>query len=287
MTGKPFILLPQTYGPFKTRIARRLARKILEETETIYSRDHEGKKVVEDLIGCSQKVKLCPDVAFIMDSIRPATDMTAHLEQLKADGQQLIGLNISGLLYNGGYTRDNMFNLACDYPALILEIISFFTLQPNQYLLLVPHVLPSSDFAVEDDLIAAKLAIKDLPQEIQNKVIVMERGYDQNETKYIIGLCDFFLGARMHATIAALSQGVPAVAMAYSRKFTGVFETAGVADCVLDLRSLTNKQILNGIMDIYQRRDTLHMVLEETVPVLKNKLFNMFNDINETRENNE
>ena len=82
----------------------------------------------------------------------------------------------------------------------------------------------------------------------------MEKGYDQNETKYLIGLCDFFLGARMHATIAALSQGMPAVGMAYSRKFRGVFETAGVGDCVLDLRKLSNDHVLDGIKGIYQRR---------------------------------
>lgn len=281
MTGKPFILLPQTYGPFKTALARRLARTILERTATIYSRDQEGIAVVEKLIGPSRKVKLCPDVAFIMEPVRPVTAHIARLEQLKATGQRLIGLNISGLLYHGGYTRDNMFGLACNYPELVREIISLFAGQANVQVLLVPHVLPDSDFAVEDDLVAAQHALQGLPPEFQSKVIVLERGYDQNETKYVIGLCDFFLGARMHATIAALSQGIPAVAMAYSSKFAGVFATAGVADCVLDLRTLTNDQVLHGIMTTYRRREELRAVLAKTVPELKNLLFHMFDGIHE------
>ena len=214
MTGKPFILLPQTYGPFKSSLARRLARIILERTATIYSRDQEGIAVVEELTGPSRKVKLCPDVAFIMEPVRPVTGHIAHLEQFKATGQRLIGLNISGLLYHGGYTRDNMFGLACNYPALVREIISFFAGQANLQVLLVP-------------------------------------------------------------------QGIPAIAMAYSRKFTGVFATAGVADCVLDLRTLTNDQVLHGIMTTYRRREELRAVLAKTVPELKNLLFHMFDGIRE------
>jgi len=280
MTGKPFILLPQTYGPFKARIARILARNTLKMTTKICSRDQEGLVVVEDLIGVSQKVKLYPDVAFIMEPNKPTTASINHLENMKRDGKQLIGLNISGLLYHGGYTRDNMFGLKCDYPALVKEIIAIFTRMDNQHVLLVPHVLPSTDLEVEDDFLAAGLALKELPPETQQKVILLEKGYDQNETKYIIGLCDFFLGARMHATIAAISQRIPAVALAYSRKFTGVFETAGIADCVIDLRNLQNEQILDRIMEIYHRRDQFRTVLEKNVPELQVMLLTMFDGIN-------
>ena len=279
MTGKPFILLPQTYGPFKTRVAQRLAGKILNKTEMIYSRDKEGIKVVEKLIGVSSKIMLYPDVAFILEPTKPITDLVSSLEQLKSEGRQLIGLNISGLLFHGGYTGNNMFGLACDYPQLIRDIICHFVQQTNHHVLLVPHVLPPSDFAVEDDFLAANQSLKDLPLEIQQKVIVVEKRYDQNETKYLIGLCDFFLGARMHATIAALSQGVPAVGMAYSRKFSGVFETAGVGDSVLDLRELRNDQVLDGLEGIYQRREGLRHVLQNEVPKLKVQLLKMLDTV--------
>jgi polysaccharide pyruvyl transferase WcaK-like protein len=281
ITGKPFILLPQTYGPFKSPVARILARQILNNSQTIYSRDQEGIAVVEKLIGPLPKIRLCPDVAFIMDPIRPETAQTSQLEQLKRKGKRIVGLNISGLLYHGGYTRDNMFGLAGEYTTLVRDIISYFASQADQYVLLVPHVLPSADFAVEDDSIAANKALVDLPADLQDRVIALERGYDQNETKYFIGLCDFFLGARMHATIAALSQCIPAVGLAYSRKFSGVFETAGVADCVLDLRSLNNDQVLVGIQKIFARSEKIRTTLEQTIPSLKSQVFSMFDRLPE------
>ncbi|MDX9833890.1 MAG: polysaccharide pyruvyl transferase family protein [Desulfobulbus sp.] len=276
LTGKPFVLLPQTYGPFAFRISRVLARQVLRNAAVIYSRDSEGVQVVRELISAAAPVRLCPDVAFVLDPIRPDTAQVCQLEALRSEGAQVLGLNISGLLYHGGYSRDNMFGLACDYPALIADMLKMFCAMPVWRVLLVPHVLPSSDFAVEDDQIAAEKALAGLPEELRGRVMVLERGLDQNETKYCIGLCDFFIGARMHATIAALSQAVPAIGLAYSRKFAGVFATAGVPDCVLDLRGMGTEEVMRKAKLLFDRRKTISEVLNATIPPLQAQLMTMF-----------
>ena len=276
LTGKPFVLLPQTYGPFASRISRVLARQVLRNAAVIYSRDSDGVQVVRELISAAAPVCLCPDVAFVLDPVRPDTAQVCQLEVLRAAGTQVLGLNISGLLYHGGYSRDNMFGLACDYPALIADILKMFCAMPEWRVLLVPHVLPASNFAVEDDQIAAGKALAVLPEELRGRVMVLERGLDQNETKYCIGLCDFFIGARMHATIAALSQKVPAIGLAYSRKFAGVFATAGVADCVLDLRTMGREQVVHGVRELFGRRQTLRQTLQKTIPNLQRDLLTIF-----------
>ena len=117
--------------------------------------------------------------------------------------------------------------------------------------LLVPHVIPK-DFAVENDLVACEEVWCTLSLPEQERVIVLDGKYDQGEVKYLIGLCDFFMGARMHSTIAALSQCVPAVGMAYSKKFIGVFETVGMQECVIDMRQMDESQILNRIQELYR-----------------------------------
>jgi polysaccharide pyruvyl transferase WcaK-like protein len=278
LTGKPFIMLPQTYGPFKSSMSRILSRKILNQAEMIYSRDQEGLAVVEGLIGKSDKTELCPDVAFVLDAIRPDTAQTKKIEHLKANGKQLIGLNISGLLYNGGYTQNNMFGLACDYPLLVKNIVSYFAQQENHCVLLVPHVVPE-DFAVENDYDACKKVFQSLLPDEQQRVIVLDCDYDQNQIKYLIGLCDFFMGARMHATIAALSQCIPAVGMAYSRKFAGVFDTAGVADCVIDMRQLDEEQILKRNEGLYRAKEDTRRQLTKMIPAVKKKVLSIFQNL--------
>ena len=278
LTGKPFIMLPQTYGPFKKQITRRMAANILKKSTKIFSRDQQSVEEIKKLIGEIKPVEVVPDVAFIMDPIRQESEQTVHLEKLKADGYKLIGLNISGLLYNGGYTGKNEFGLKCDYKQLLKKIIFYFIEQQDTYIILVPHVIPE-DYEIENDLVASQKLWQTLPLDQQKKVIVLDGNYDQNQVKYCIGLCDFFMGARMHSTIAALSQCVPAIGMAYSKKFTGVFETACVADCVVDMRQIEEENVLSKIKMLYVEVEKFRQRLGNMMPDIKIKVLQSLNEI--------
>ena len=54
--------------------------------------------------------------------------------------------------------------------------------------------------------------------------------YEASEIKHEIARMDWFVGTRMHATIAALSTGVPAGEVAHSPKFRGISERCDLAD---------------------------------------------------------
>src|SRR5262249_8286818 len=84
-----------------------------------------------------------------------------------------------------------------------------------------------------------------------------------------IGLCDFFVGARMHACIGAISQNIPAVSIAYSDKFLGVMESIGCADLVLDARKLDEDEIVRRVDDAYQHRESVRRALAEKMPSVR------------------
>jgi polysaccharide pyruvyl transferase WcaK-like protein len=112
------------------------------------------------------------------------------------------------------------------------------------------------------------------------KGLYLVRGtYDQGEIKYIIGLCDLFIGSRMHACIAALSQNIPAVAIAYSRKFTGVLQTIDAEFSVADPRELENDAVLAVIDRVYEQRTAIHRQLERTMPAVKETVLQLFPQI--------
>lgn len=287
MTGKPFFMLPQTYGPFKSPVSRFLAGRVLKKAVRIYSRDKEGMSVVKGLIGDTDKVAISPDVAFVLAPKAPERSVISdhQLADLLFGGnkKQVIGLNVSGLLYNGGYTGNNEFGLKCSYRDLIKELVSYFCSFPDTYVMLIPHVVPEL-FEVENDLTACHQVRDNLGADLQGKVIIAEpQGrdpfFDQCEIKHIIGKCDFFLGSRMHATIAAISQCIPTVGLAYSKKFAGVYETVGVDDCVVDLRELDNSHIMESVKSIFEKRDEIKQRLEENIPIAKQKVSQLFDNL--------
>ena len=70
----------------------------------------------------------------------------------------------------------------------------------------------------------------------------------------------------MHSTIAGLSSGVPTLALAYSMKTQGVFETCGQGEEVVDLRNRGNLEFIERIKSSWQNRDTTRRALADAMP---------------------
>ncbi|WP_425041417.1 polysaccharide pyruvyl transferase family protein [Primorskyibacter sp. S187A] len=241
LAGKPLILSPQTIGPFETWWARPMARAVMNRAQLVVSRDAPSTRFLADM-GIKAPILEATDVAMGLSYERPGPR--------SEDGKVRVGLNVSGLLFNGGYTQDNQFGLKGDYPALIRAILAWAAAQPEVEMHLVGHV-QSDHIAVEDDQRVSEA----LAEEFPGVQVAPVFGSPIAAKTYIAGL-DFFMGARMHATIAAFSSGVPVIPMAYSRKFAGVFGTLGyphVADC----KTQSNDDILDIIQTGYANRKTL------------------------------
>ena len=278
--GKKLIMLPQTYGPFKKNITKAMARYILKRANTIYSRDQDGLEYVKNLLGSNTKngkVQFAPDVAFVLDTRKPDDFDASPLSKIPKN-TTVVGFNISGLLFNGGYTRDNMFGLKTDYRTLIPAVVHMLLEDKDVVVLLVPHVFPPADYEVESDPNACLKVYEQLKQIYPGRIYIVEGQYDQGEIKYIIGMCDFFIGSRMHACIAALSQCIPAVGLAYSKKFEGVFRSVGAEHSVIDMRSRNHDEILEDIAEAYKCRQATAKHLAEIIPVIREEVLKLFGD---------
>jgi colanic acid/amylovoran biosynthesis protein len=266
LLGKPLILLPQTYGPYRSALARSIASIIMKRASYILSRDREGVAVVAGLLSNhgDQKILFCPDVAFTMSSVSPAVpDIRPALVQA-APRPPLIGFNINGLLFNGGYTRSNMFGLRYDYKKFAHRLARQILRETSCDLLLVPHTFAPAGH-VESDSAACQEVFDLLRNEFQTRVHLVSREDDQSEMKGIIGLCDFFIGSRMHACIAALSQGIPTVGIAYSQKFKGVFDSIGLGEMVLDARALEEETTVTYTLEFIRNQSDHRIAVREKI----------------------
>ena len=275
--GKELIFLPQTYGPFKRSITRLMAKSILKRVSMVYARDNESVEYVQELLGCHSvngKLRFMPDVAFVLDSHEPENIDVGSLDKVRKEGSVVVGLNISGLLFNGGYTRENMFGLKTNYRDLIYSIVDFLMKDEKLLVLLVPHVLSPSR-AVEDDPNACRQLYEKLSEKYPGRIFLTQGKYNHNGIKHIIGLCDFFIGSRMHACIAALSQSIPAVGIAYSKKFQGVFESVEMGNYVADVYQCGEDKLLSTIKTALEDRDKIRMHLNKVVPGIKANILSM------------
>jgi colanic acid/amylovoran biosynthesis protein len=279
---KKLILLPQTLGPFKGVIPRSIARLIIGSAGRVYSRDQAGLKQIEQLLGNSFddcRHRFCYDLGFVMEPRYPARVHISGLDGLRGRTEILVGLNVSGLLW---HSTHNNFGFQSDYQKLIRSIIDHLISLRDASVLLVPHVFGNKPGSESDLLICEKL-YDELGQKYPERLGVMRSNLDQCEVKAIIGECDFFIGSRMHACIAALSQHVPAVAIAYSDKFTGVLGAIGVASLVADARNQSNEQIIDVIDAAYADRHRLNAHLAGQMPAIKASVLELSKELSGTQ----
>ncbi|MHC4118070.1 MAG: polysaccharide pyruvyl transferase family protein [Planctomycetota bacterium] len=274
--GKELTLLPQTYGPCDRPITRLMARMVLKRCGTVYARDHSGVEYVQSLLGgrnVNGKVRFMPDVAFVLDPHEPENVDIGSLEKKRKKDSVVVGLNISGLLFNGGYNRQNMFDLKIDYPELIYNVVDTLMEDKRVLVLLVPHVF-TPDRPVEDDAGACQKVHEQLNQKYPGRIFFARGRYDHTHIKHVIGLCDFFIGSRMHACIAALSQCIPAVGIAYSKKFQGVFGSIGLESSVAEAYRCSREQVLSIVEAEFASRDETRTKLKEIIPGVKADILN-------------
>lgn len=278
---KNLILLPQTLGPFKRKPARIIAKYILNHANIVYSRDYIGLTEMQSFLGPMSntgKLRFCYDVGFVVDAIRPdKMDLGDFYDKRKEDSS-VVGFNISGLLFMGGYKRNNMFQLNLDYRDLVYNIVDFLFTKEKVIVLLVPHVFGASQHSENDSVVCEKI-YSDLKEKYKDKLFLVEGSYNQNEIKYIIGQCDFFIGSRMHACIAALSQYIPAVAIAYSKKFFGVIQTIEMESLVADPKKMSIEKILEIINQAYEQRNIIQERLKRKIPRVQQDVFTEFRKI--------
>ncbi len=254
------VMFPQTYGPYSHPLARVVARYILRRSNPILSRDRESMGTVRGLIGAGANVRFCPDVAFVLDPMPPAeASITPPIPA--SHRRLLVGVNANGLMYNGGYTRQNMFGLKLDYRDFLGRLLDALLADESIRVLMVPHTFaPIGD--IESDPEACRQAMASVTGDKRSRLHLVDRDYDQHEIKGVIGGCDFFIGSRLHSCIAALSQAIPTVGVAYSKKFEGVFETVGAGDWVMDGRKVDAPSAVSGILERIRQREAMRATLE-------------------------
>ena len=251
LRGVPLILSPQTVGPFSKQPHSTFAAWTLRKARAVFTRDPLSTAAARKLAPGANIIEVV-DVAFAL----PFTQAP------KVAGKTRVGLNVSGLLFNGGHTGKNEFGIEVDYAELTRSVITAFTARGNVQVELICHVnakhMPSED----DGAVADRLAA-----EYPGVIRVPDFADPSAAKSYISGL-DFLVGGRMHATIGAYSSGVPVVPISYSRKFEGLF---GGLDYpwLVPVRGRNTAQATAFVLDAFERRAEMAADIARGAPVVE------------------
>lgn len=242
LIGKKQMLLPQTVGPFFGDDVKKAAYKTLGKMQILLGRDKLSYELVKNNIPKVQSDEII-DMAFFMPYTRDSF--------IKKNGNINVGIGISKMLWNK--ELDGVMSYKDNYRSLMLDVINNFLEMENVNVHLIPHVVCENNSNGNDYQLCYELC----KQYNNDRLILSPFFIDPIKAKNYISAMDFFTGARMHACIGAFSSGVPVYPIAYSRKFTGLFNETLNYKHVGDLTTMSNSEILSKIIDAFQRREQL------------------------------
>ncbi|MBS0262851.1 MAG: polysaccharide pyruvyl transferase family protein [Planctomycetes bacterium] len=271
--GTPLILLPQTYGPFKSEHNRDVASQIARKACMAWSRDTDGYQALQDLLGSDfdpVRHRSGVDMAFALPPIRPAQlpeNIEAWLQPEARKQAPLVGFNVNGLIYNTAQAGAEQFGLTADYPRVVHDFLTWLLQTTDSRVVIVPHVTAPQGHP-ESDFEAATRAVARLGDLARERVLIVPQTYTPSEYKWLIGQTDWFCGTRMHTTIAALGSGVPTASVSYSLKTRGVYASCGQEKQVFELRHTDTEQIVSSLQQSYSDRDVTRRNLAAQVPAV-------------------
>lgn len=198
----PLLMGPQTLGPFGSSMMRFIAKMGLVGAHTVISRDSTSAKYSLNQLG--REV----DIA--------GTDVVFGLPDTTPNGSYDVLLNVSGLLW-----FDGIPNIRDTYRAETIKLVKLLT-SAGRSVTLLPHVIGSQ---ISQDDVAASEEV--CAEDVDSELVALIIPASLEEMRGVISGATVLVGARMHACLNALSQGVPAIPWAYSRKFAPLMHDIG------------------------------------------------------------
>jgi colanic acid/amylovoran biosynthesis protein len=224
--------------------------------QDLFIRDELTAKYLED--HGLQNVTRVSDPAFVL---KPATSVEIDLPP----GSKVLGLNISPLVEadRAAQGRESLVDVAQAYVRTILRETDFGVV-------LIPHVFPLSGEGGNDDRRVLRAVYQAFSSE--DRVRLVDAQLNASQLKAIIAACHLFVGARTHATIAAMSSARPTISLSYSVKARGINRDAfGQEDLVLDARKVTAEELWRLTAHMASQEQELGQVLATRLPGLRER----------------
>ncbi|MBI6004193.1 polysaccharide pyruvyl transferase family protein [Clostridium perfringens] len=261
---KPVILWGTSIEPFKNNIVKYFTEKQLNNLTHIFPRETITYDYLKESDIKEDKFTIIPDMAFMLEN---KDEKFEFINKLRDEFDCLFGLTVREWSFpnveNAGKAKENYINAIC-------ETIIEFSEEKNAVFIFIPQVI----FEGDDDSIVANEIRDRLPKKYKKHFIINKEDWSPVQIKSIIGNFDMFVGTRMHSNIFATSMAVPTVAIAYEKKTNGIMETVGLSDYIVEIDTITSKELIDKINKCYKNREFIHQSLEKRILEVREEILN-------------
>ncbi len=268
--GVPFVLWGHSLGPFNSRVARWLTRRVLKNAWCVGVRESLSYELALQLGLPPEIVVQIPDPAFMI-----IPKLTQRVEQLMAHHMLTPGEFLALTVRQWGPPNSKRYQRYLDNVSMVVRNL----LQADfaKRVAIVVHTqgpIPSENDAVASEQLLARLA--DLP------VCLLHDDLTPAELCAFYGQSKLLLGTRFHSVILAQAGGAPACAISYfGPKSLGIMRDLGLSDWVVPLEQINPPQLEAQILaaDLSQLRHHLQHAVAQMRQAFRTATYQLISQI--------
>ena len=265
--GIPVVEFISSPGPFNTWFRRAISKFKFNKISVFANREPVSSELVKQL-----GIKDIPIVntacpAFMLDPV-PAERSKEILtkENVDINRRPLIGMTLAGYNLSSERTWGQLKKF--DDLKIYVPAIKFLLDDLNANIILLPHVYRMNPYTYgqehingPDYDILLNLYKMVGGEKYGGRIKLIEGKYSASEAKGMIGQCDMYLSGRLHAGVAALSQSIPTILLAYGHKHYGFASLVGQEKYVFNGKDAKTLESL--ILEAWENRVQIASVIRE------------------------
>ena len=259
--GLPVMVWGASIGPFsKEPLVEIQVADFLRKIECVTVRESISLEYL-DSIGVRDNVTLVVDGAFVLEP--EPVDVSSYWPKSGKSG--VLGFNISPLIQKFRPTGEPHSVLQKDVAAFLQDVLA----STDMGILLLPHVDPLEGSLDNSDSHYMN-EIRGMLGEQGSRLTMPPPTLNAAQLKYVVSQCQYFIGARTHATIGSMSTHVPTVSIAYSVKARGLNrDLFGDENLVLDTRRVSRASLGEYFNKLIAEQVNVRQALTTQIPEWK------------------
>lgn len=225
--GTPVVEFISSPGPFDNWFRKFISKIFYDRINVILNREPISSELLNKI-----GIKEVPIIntacsAFKLEPVPIERSKEILLQEgIDIEARPLIGVTLAGynLISQRTWGRPKNF----DDLAIFVPMIKYLLDNLKARVILLPHVYRRNPYTYDGEFINGPdydillhLYRMVNGDDYSRRIRLIEGKYTPSEAKGIIGQCDMYISGRLHAGVAALSQYVPTVLVAYGHKHLG------------------------------------------------------------------
>ncbi len=255
--GKPVIKYTAALGPIRTRWNRMFARLYLGQCcNLILARDEESLQEIRR-VGVRTDTLVCPDTGFLFDAaVSPVSKRIYSIAQTRP----VIGISVS-------FQAQRRADSPKSYIKATAELIRHVSQRYSAYVVIIPNQIAGE---THDDTIVANEVYAEVPGH-HCEVLDMQE-LRAEEIKGVIQQCDAIVAARYHTLIAALSLGVPVLAVSWHHKYIQALRLFGQEEYLCDIEECRGDKLIRMFDRLWRNKEEVRTAIRLGLPAVQERI---------------